>query len=189
MQRSVVERVAKVVRRPISGIFLRHAALNRDAFAGGHGGRWGLNFPVIYLGRPDEAPIAEAYRHLVDDAGIPASAVQPRVLYTVRVSVLDVLDLTAPEALRSVGLTMESLTTPVGDYAACQEVASAAHQLDYHGILAPAAHGLGQTLALFRERIKPSELPVVEEKTLWATLPADPRQASAASAASPRGSA
>ena len=188
MQRSMVERVAKVPRQTISGLFFRHAALNRDAFAGGHGGRWGLNLPVIYLGRPDAAPVAEAYRHLVEEAGIPAHAVQPRVLYTVRVRVDDVLNLTGPEELRNIGLTMEDLTSPVGAYAACQEVGSAAHQLGYHGILAPAAHGLGQTLGLFRERIGPSELPVVEQKTVWTSLPPDPRQA-ASSVITPRGSA
>lgn len=92
MQRSTVERVASVAGVAVEGIFYRHAAPNRDAFAGGHHGRWGANFPVIYLGRPEAAPVAEAYRHLVDDTGVPAHAVKARVLYTVRVSARDVLD-------------------------------------------------------------------------------------------------
>jgi RES domain-containing protein len=188
MQRSVVERVAKVTPRTLSGVFLRHAAVNRDAFAGGHGGRWGRNFPVIYLGRPDAASVAEAYRHLVDKAGVPAGAVRPRVLYTARVTVSLMLDLTAPAALRSTGLTAADLASEVGDYAACQEVGAAAHQLGFHGVLAPAAHGIGETLALFRERITPSELPVVERETLWAHLPPDPRQPAGVRVA-PRGTA
>ena len=81
MKRSTVERVAGVRPVAVEGIFYRHAAVNRDAFAGGLHGRWGAHFPVIYLGRPEAAPVAEAYRHLVEEAGIPAHAVQPRVLY------------------------------------------------------------------------------------------------------------
>ena len=87
MQRSTVERVAAVATTSVDGVFYRHAALNREAFAGGRDGRWGANFPVIYLGRPKTAPVVEAYRHLVDDTGVPARAVKPRILYTVRVSV------------------------------------------------------------------------------------------------------
>src|SRR5664279_3826125 len=94
MKRSTVERVAGVRPVAVEGIFYRHAAVNRDAFAGGLHGRWGAQFPVIYLGRPEAAPVAEAYRHLVEEAGIPAHAVQPRVLYTVRVRAQDIVDLT-----------------------------------------------------------------------------------------------
>ena len=53
-------------------------------------------------------------------------------------------------------------------------VARAAYQ-SMHGILAPAATGLGQTLALFAQRIGASERPVVVEEVLWSWLPDDPR--------------
>lgn len=67
------------------------------------------------------------------------------------------------------------LMTGIDDHDRCQEVAAAAHQLGYHGILAPAAHGLGQTLALFHQRLNSAELPIVESKTVWDGLPDDPR--------------
>jgi RES domain-containing protein len=177
MKRSTVERVAGVRPVAVEGIFYRHAAVNRDAFAGGLHGRWGAHFPVIYLGRPEAAPVAEAYRHLVEEAGIPAHAVQPRVLYTVRVRAQDIVDLTDPANLDQVGLTDDDLTSVVDEYERCQEVAAAAHQLTRHGVLAPAAHGLGETLALFRQRIDHRELPVVEQETIWTQLPPDPREA------------
>ena len=60
MQRSTAERVASVPGITVEGVFHRHAALNRDSFAGGRDGRWGANLPVIYLGRPEVAPVAEA---------------------------------------------------------------------------------------------------------------------------------
>ena len=73
------------------------------------------------------------------------------------------------------GLTDPDLMSEVDDYEACQQVARAAHQLEIPGILAPAATGLGQTLALFAQRISASERPVVLEETWWSQLPDDPR--------------
>ena len=68
-------------------MFYRHAAPGRDAFAGGSMGRWGKTFPVMGLGYPAASVTVEAYRHLVEPFGIPPSAVQPRVFYTVSVQV------------------------------------------------------------------------------------------------------
>lgn len=177
MRRSTAELVAAVHPVSVEGRFYRHAAPNRDAFSGGIGGRWGARFPVIYLGRPETAPIAEAYRHLVDDTGVPARAVKRRILYTARVSVDGILDLTAADSLRRVGLRPIDLTTGIDEHDRCQEVAAAAHQLGYHGILAPAAHGLGETLALFRQRLSANELPIIETEVVWDGLPEDPRLA------------
>jgi RES domain-containing protein len=156
-------------------VFYRHAAVNRDAFAGGIGGRWGRAFPVIYLGRPQDSVTIEAYRHLVEETGIRPESVRPRTLYTVEVAVGRILDLTAEDHLTAVGLSPADLTSAIDDYQACQDVAAAAHQLEFHGVLAPAATGLGQTLAIFRERVRPEEMPVVTAQTTWHGLPADPR--------------
>jgi RES domain-containing protein len=175
MKRSLVERVAGVGSVDVSGTFYRHAAPGREAFAGGTLGRWGRAFPVIYLGRPPLSVTVEAYRHLVDPFGLPASAVQPRVLYTTTVHAKLILDLTAPENREAVGLTDGQLHTDIDDYDACQQVGRAAHQLELHGILVPAATGLGQTLALFAQRVSAAERPVVVESTIWQHLPADPR--------------
>src|SRR3712207_8025325 len=56
------------------------------------------------VGSSDRVPV-EAYRHLVEESGIPAELVQPRRLYTVSVTVDQVLDLTVAENLAAVGLT------------------------------------------------------------------------------------
>lgn len=175
MQRSLAEQIARVGPSRVAGTFYRHAAVGRDAFAGGTMGRWGSTFPVIYLGRPSASVTVEAYRHLVEPYGIAPGAVQPRAFYTVTVDVRAVLDLTAQEHQAAVGLADSDLTSAVDDYAACQNVGWAAHQLELHGILAPAATGLGQTLALFAQRIRASERPVVVETLIWSRLPDDPR--------------
>ena len=101
---------------------------------------------------------------------------QPRRFYTVTVDVDAVLDLTNPHNVAAVGLSAADLRSEVDDYAACQRVAAAAHQLELHAVLAPSATGLGETLALFRERITLREMPVVRTEETWNTLPADPRQ-------------
>lgn len=176
MDRSLLERVAQVPRSATSGTYYRHVTVDREPFAGGTEGRWGDPFPVIYLADSERGAVAEAYRHLVEEAGIPASRVQPRDLYTVAVRAVDILDLRDPEHLAAVGLTDTDLRTPVGDYDRCQQIAGAAHQLGRHGIVAPAAHGLGETLALFRERIGLAEQPRTITVGRWEHLPPDPRQ-------------
>lgn len=171
---SSAERIAAIAGASIAATFLRHAAPNRDAFAGGSGGRWGRFFPVIYLGRPVESCVEEAYRHLVDEAGVPAHLIKPRTVYTVKVEAENILDLRSGQARDRAGISMADLTSEVGDYEVCQGVAAVAHQLEYHGVIAPAATGLGDTLALFRERIGANEFPVIVKRERWETLPARP---------------
>jgi RES domain-containing protein len=177
--RTLAERIASIGGVEVKGAFLRHAAPNRDAFAGGYAGRWGESIPVVYLGRPLDSCVEEAYRHLVDEAGVPAHLVRPRTLYQVRVEVENVLDLCSEQARTEVGLADADIASPVGDYAACQRVAAVAHQLEYHGIIAPAATGLGETLALFRQRVGIAELPVVVDQRQWNHLPPRPGTAPA----------
>ncbi|MHB8796549.1 MAG: RES family NAD+ phosphorylase [Candidatus Nanopelagicales bacterium] len=161
-----------------AGQFFRHAAVNRAAFTGSPGGRWGTDhFSVIYLGRPVQGVVAEAYRQLIDNnPGMTPAMVRPRILYTVSVNVDRILDLTIPQSLADVGLTMGDLTTDPHEYGKCQEVAAAAHQLGLKGVLAPAAHGLGETLALFAVRLSSGDRPLIEAEALWQHLPADPRR-------------
>lgn len=129
-------RVTEMGTTTVAGTFYRHAAPNRDAFAGGTAGRWGADFPVIYLGRPPDSVTIEAYRHLVDPFDIPRAAVKARILYTVTVTVTDVLDLTDPANLAISALSAPDLTSEVDDYSACQQIADAAHRLGRHAILA-----------------------------------------------------
>lgn len=173
-ERTLAERVSSIEGVGVGGTFLRHAAPGRDALAGGFGGRWGAELSVIYVGRPYDSCVEEAYRHLVDETGVPAEYVKARTLYTVEVKARNILDLRDAKALDRVGLTEDDLYSDVGDYEACQRVASAAHQLEFHGIYAPAATKLGDTLALFKRRVQAAERPVIVEETAWAKLPDRP---------------
>ena len=98
--------------------------------------------------------------------------VAPRRLFVCQVRVSELLDLRDPENLLSVGLTLNDLTGPHGR---CQEVGQVAHQLALHGCIAPAATGLGETLALFEQHLTPTEMPTLIREEIWPHLPADPR--------------
>ncbi len=173
------------------GRWQRHVPANKlaEALDGRRGyGRWGTSdgFTVLYLGRPRASVIVEAHRHLVDpleddaDRAAILATVRPRVLVTCDVDVSTLLDLRTPGARNTASLTIGELTSPTDDpdaYLRCQRVAQIAHQLGRHGIIAPAATGLGDTLALFTDLLPPNERPIfvggAEEH--WSTLPDDPR--------------
>ena len=176
--------------RPDSGNATRLVRTAAQALEGWiSAGRWGTadGFPVLYLGRPTSSVIVEAYRHQVDpiifddpaDRERFIAGLLPRVLVTCTVNVGGLLDLRTATARAATGLSMQDLQSSVYDkdaYRRCQQVAQVAHQLGRRGILAPAATGLGETLAVFTARISAGARPVrCAEDVRWAHLPPDPR--------------
>lgn len=97
----------------VRGTFQRHTGPHVTSVVGSPaGGRWGRPgaYPVLYLGRPTDAVVGEAYRHLVDDIeGMTGDTVGPRTLWTLQVAVTDVVDLRDPASLAAVGLTTGDL--------------------------------------------------------------------------------
>lgn len=174
--------VAGAKRTTIQGTFYRHCNSSQRSLEGSaSGGRWGVPnlVQVLYLGRPEPSVVVEAYRHLVDpfiEEGMRPELVQPRNLIIAAVDVTNILDLRDEEARDAVGLSELDLTSEVGDYETCQRIARVANQLELHGIVAPAATGLGETLALFERHLPAHELPTVIDVVEWATLPDDPRR-------------
>ena len=162
--------------------FQRHCSQRWDGLrASAAGGRWGARaaFEVLYLGRPPESIIVEAYHHLVEDeldepAALAATVVECR-RFTLEVAVGNVLDLRPNASRQQLALSEHTLRSHVGDYARCQAIGAAAHQLGLNGILAPAATGLGETLALYPENLPVEDWPVVTDTDIWHQLPADPR--------------
>jgi RES domain-containing protein len=177
--------VAAAPRTTVDGTFYRHTGVRRPDLVGtAAGGRWGPAgaYVVLYLGRPPSSVVVEAYRHLIEsviqEPGAPTltpAMIAPRKLVTCTVTVDDVLDLRTPEAQLAVGLTEADLASDVGDYERCRAVARATYQLGLHGIVAPAATGLGETLALFEQHLTGSEIPRLVFVEPWDSLPADPR--------------
>jgi RES domain len=176
LDRSIAVRVAAVSTVDVKGSFQRHVSTKVRTLTGtAAGGRWGFprTYPVLYLARPRESVVVEAYRHLVDDIeGMTGDLVAPRRLLTCNVAVSNVLDLRDPGGRDAVGLTAEELTGP---WDPCQRIGQAAHQLGLHGVIAPAATHLGETLALFELHLPADELPELVRDELWPHLPPDPR--------------
>lgn len=146
-------------------------------------GRWGVegSFPVLYLGRPEESVVVEAYRHLVDPVEDPAlaGAIRPRVLVTADVDVTDILDLRSATGRSLAQLQMSQIQSDTRDreaYAACQNVAATAHQLGRHGLIVPAATKFGDTLVLFTDLLPENQRPNVVNTRAWMQLPTDPRE-------------
>ncbi len=184
--------LAQVAEVTESGEWQKHVGARhlRQALHGRTGyGRWGTagGFPVLYLGRPRDSVIVEAYRHLVDPVELDwpdhrdafLDTLVPRALVTCAVDVTNLLDLRTSFGRAQAELTMQDLTSSTDDrdaYDRCQSVAQVAHQLNRHGIIAPAATGLGETLALFMDLLPAGERPQrTREDEPWPRLPADPR--------------
>jgi len=163
----------------VDGVWLRHTSPKWPPLTGhDSGGRWGPpgSFPVLYLGRPRASAIVEAYRHLVDGIeGMRPDLVQRRQLVACDVACTQIVDLRDQRTTEAVGLEPADLASPVGRYGPYQAVGSVAHQLGFHGVLAPSATGLGETLALFERHLPASELPTLHgAPEAWEALPPDP---------------
>lgn len=179
MDRNLAVTVAACGTVDVVGTFERHVSPTIRPLSGSSaGGRWGREgaFSVLYLGRPTDSVVVEAYRHLVDDVeGLTGDMVGPRHLLTIEVSLTAVLDLRVPENQDAVGLSIADLCSPVGDYARCQRIGQVAHQLNLHGVIAPAASMLGETLAIFELHLTAAEQPRLLSQDEWVRLPPDPR--------------
>ena len=179
--RDLLAAIADLEPVQIERVFERHCSLRWEELkASAAGGRWGAPraFEVLYLGRPRDSVIVEAYRHLVDDelddAEELAAAVLERRIITCAIDVPNLLDLRPVTARGSVGLTERDLSSDVDDYAACQRAGAAAHQLGLSGIVAPSATRLGETLALYTTNLPVENWPIVTARDIWHGLPADP---------------
>ncbi len=158
--RDLLAAIAELETVAVGGEFERHCSLGWDDLKpSAAGGRWGARraFEVLYLGRPRESVVVEAYRHLVDDeldqpAELAAAVIERRIL-TCAVSVENILDLRGEVARSKLKLPDADLFSDPGAYESCQAVGAAAHQLGCHGVIAPSATRLGETLALFTHNL------------------------------------
>ncbi len=134
---------------------------------------------MLYLGRPRDSVVVEAYRHLVgdelDNPNALAATVLERRLLTVEVKVQNVLDLREEANGRALDLGDAQLFSDVGDYRACQALGVAAHSAGLAGLIAPAATRIGETLAVFPTNLASADSLKVTKSEIWRRLPPDPR--------------
>jgi RES domain len=181
--RDLLAAISDLEPADVDGEFERHCSLRWDDLRpSAAGGRWGARraYEVLYLGRPRQSVVVEAYRHLVDDEldaprELAAAVIERRIL-TCEVAVQNILDLRPPDSRSAVGLTDDALSSDPGDYDRCQAIGVAAHQLGLNGIIAPSASRLGETLALFTLNLPMEQWPTVTTRDIWRGLPPDPRR-------------
>jgi hypothetical protein len=94
----------------VSGTWLRHIARGRDPRSRpsiAPDGRWqrGTTVDALYLASDEDGMWAEWYRHLAE-SGIPPLRSLPRDAWTFAVGATRVADLSTPERLDAVGLTV-----------------------------------------------------------------------------------
>ncbi len=116
-----------------------------------------------------------------EDAASFIASIGPLVVVTCTVDVTHLLDLRTASGRAETGLTLDDLHSAPNDsqaYGRCRTVSQVAHQLGWYGIIAPAATRVGETLALFTDRLPAAERPFRSaDDVTWSRLPADPREA------------
>lgn len=182
-QQDLLAAISKLQSVRVEGRFERHTSLRWEELKGSAaGGRWGTRraFEVLYLGRPHDSVVVEAYRHLLedelDDPQALAATVLERRLMTIEVNVPNVLDLRGDANRTTLDLSDGQLFSDVGDYRACQAVGAAAYAAGLAGLIAPAATGMGETLGLFPANLASTDSLKVTKSEIWRGLPPDPRE-------------
>jgi RES domain-containing protein len=129
------------------------------------GARW--NEPpleAIYTSCERDTALAEAEYYL---AAQPLRPKAKRVLYTIRVSVKTVLDLTAPDILDRLGITPAILQGD--DHSPCRLIGNAANWLGHDGLLVPSARRAGGTnLVIYQQDLSANDFKVLVEEMIAA---------------------
>ena len=120
----------------------------------------------------DVATVDRELARAARKAGLSASSLAARRLATIRVRLSRVLDLTSDQVRAALGVTEAELTAD--DPAVPRSIGEAAHHLGYEAVLAPAAAGPGQALAIFLDnRAADSELALLAVQEGYLPRPAE----------------
>lgn len=127
------------------------------------GARW--NEPsaaAIYTSRERETALAEAEYYISLQ---PLRPKAKRTLYTINISLRTVVDITAPAALRFLGITSDVLRSD--DQSRCRLIGSAVNWLGHDGLLVPSARrDSGTNLVIFRQDLADHDFHVINEELI-----------------------
>lgn len=129
------------------------------------GARW--NEPplaAIYTSCERETALAEAEYYI----GLqPLRPKARRMLYTIRVSLQNVIDLNSAGLLSRLGITDDILAAP--DHTPCRHIAAAVGWLGHRGLLVPSARRVGGTnLVIYQQDPPPEMFEIVAEEQISA---------------------
>jgi RES domain-containing protein len=127
------------------------------------GARWNApGLDAIYTSCERETALAEAEYYISLQ---PLRPKAKRVLYTIRVSVNSVIDLTAPGLLIGLGITGDVLSGP--DHEPCRLIGSAVTWLGHEGLLVPSARRAGGTnLVIYRQDPPEDAFQILSEEVI-----------------------
>jgi RES domain-containing protein len=132
--------------------------LNNPAHANTHGARWNdTGLAAIYASCERETALAEAEYYISLQPLRPRAK---RTLYTIRVSLKSVIDLTAPDVLSQLGVTDAVLSSP--DHTPCRTIGGAVNWLGHDGLLVPSARRRGgANLVIYQQDPSTSDFDVI----------------------------
>lgn len=127
------------------------------------GARWnGPDIEAIYTSCERETALAEAEYY------ISLQPLQPkakRTLYTLRVSLTSVVDLTRPGVLDDLGITRTVLCAD--DHGPCRMIGYAVNWLGHDGVLVPSARSpLGTNLVIYQQDLATTHFDIVAEEVI-----------------------
>ncbi len=167
---ALLDKLERIEAQPFAGRAWRHMFNGVDPrLPNTRGARW--NPPgtaAVYLSLESTTAIAEA------DHSLNTQPVRPkprsRELYEVEIRLERVLDLRAPDLLKSLGIDDDTLRAfpPVP----CQAVGGGAAWLDLDGLLVPSARAEGSNLVAFVDHMDPDvAMTIIERTDLPVTTP------------------
>lgn len=149
---------------PWSGTVYRHMFGSYPPARGNTtGARWNdTDLEAIYTSCERETALAEA------EYSIAMQPLRPRArrtLYTIKVSLRNVLDLTAPGLLDQLGISGDVLSGT--DHSPCRTVGGAVNWLGHDGLLVPSARRThGRNLVIYPQDLSSTEFEVTAEEVI-----------------------
>jgi RES domain-containing protein len=136
---------------------------NPPARSNTEGARWNAaGLPAIYTSCERETALAEA------DYYISLQPLRPKAkqtLFTIRVSLKNVIDLTAADVLPRLGISDEVLESI--DHVPCRTIGAAVNWLGHDGLLVPSARRRGGTnLVIFEPDLVASAFEITDEEVI-----------------------
>jgi RES domain-containing protein len=141
----LLDRLQAVGGSPWSGRAFRHMFADYPPDAENtRGARWNpAEVAAIYTSLTRDGVLAEA-EHQIALQPIPPRV--QRTVYEIEIALANVLDLTDPQALDSIDLTVDDIAGD--DMNACQQIGAAAAWLEHDGILVPSARSGATNLVI-----------------------------------------
>ncbi len=146
------------------GIVYRHMfGDHKPARSNTGGARWNPpGLEAIYTSCERETALAEAEYYI---ALQPLRPKAKRTLYTIRITLRNVVDLTRPGILSQLGLT-ESVLSGL-DHSPCRVIGGAVSWLGHDGLLVPSARRSGGTnLVIYRQDLASGDFEVTAEEVI-----------------------